>query len=52
MAGLRTKKSCRTAIADLQNWTSAIPQLSVIDIFVLFFIEKFSFVGRTIDKWI
>jgi hypothetical protein len=25
---LRTKKSCGTAIADLQNLTSAIPQLS------------------------
>ncbi len=29
-AELRTKKSCGIAIADLQNWTSAILQLSVI----------------------
>jgi hypothetical protein len=28
IAELWTKKSCRTAIADLQNLTSAIPQLS------------------------
>jgi hypothetical protein len=27
---LRTKKSCGTAIADLQNLTSAIPQLSAV----------------------
>jgi hypothetical protein len=27
IAELRTKKSCGTAIADLQNLTSAIPQL-------------------------
>ncbi len=30
IAELRTKKSCGTAIADLQNLTSAIPQLSAI----------------------
>jgi hypothetical protein len=30
IAELRTKKSCRTAIADLQNLTSAIPQLSAV----------------------
>jgi hypothetical protein len=36
IAGLRTKKSCGTAIADLQNCTSAILQLSVsVDIFSL-----------------
>jgi hypothetical protein len=29
-AELRTKKSCGTAIADLQNLTSAIPQLSAV----------------------
>jgi hypothetical protein len=27
---LRTKKSCRTAIADFQNLISAIPQLSAV----------------------
>jgi hypothetical protein len=27
-AEVRTKKSCETAIADLQNWTSALLQLS------------------------
>jgi hypothetical protein len=31
IAGLRTKKSCGTEIADLHNWTSKIPQLSVSD---------------------
>jgi hypothetical protein len=30
IAELRTKKSCGSAIADLQNLTSAIPQLSAI----------------------
>jgi hypothetical protein len=30
IAELRTKKSCGTAIADLQNLTSAIPQLSLV----------------------
>ncbi len=30
IAELRTKKSCGTAIADLQNLTSAIPQLSAV----------------------
>jgi hypothetical protein len=30
IAELRTKKSCGTAIADLQNLTSAIPQLSPV----------------------
>jgi hypothetical protein len=30
IAELRTKKSCGTAIAELQNLTSAIPQLSAI----------------------
>jgi hypothetical protein len=35
IAELRTKKSCGTAIADLQNWTSEIPQLSVTEIFVI-----------------
>ncbi len=30
IAELRTKKSCGTVIADLQNWTSAFPQFSVI----------------------
>jgi hypothetical protein len=30
IAELRTKKSCGIAIADLQNMTSAIPQLSAI----------------------
>jgi hypothetical protein len=36
IAELGTKKSCRTAIADLQNLTSAIPQLSAVS-------GKFSF---------
>ncbi len=30
IAELRTKKSCGTVIADLQNLTSAIPQLSAV----------------------
>ncbi len=30
IAELRTKKSCGSAIADLQNLTSAIPQLSAV----------------------
>ncbi len=30
IADLQTKKSCGTAIADLQNFTSAIPQLSAV----------------------
>jgi hypothetical protein len=30
IAELRTKKSCGTAIADLQNLTSTIPQLSAV----------------------
>jgi hypothetical protein len=30
VAELRTKKSCRTAIANPQNLTSAIPQLSAV----------------------
>jgi hypothetical protein len=36
IAGLRTKKSCGTAIADLQNLTSAIPQLSAVYFLVPF----------------
>jgi hypothetical protein len=30
IAELRTKKSCGTVIADLQNLTSAIPQFSAV----------------------
>jgi hypothetical protein len=41
IAELRTKKSCGTAIADLQNLTSAIPQLSAISGQFPYFIVPF-----------
>jgi hypothetical protein len=41
IAELRTKKSCRSAIADLQNLTSAIPQLSAISSQFPYFIVLF-----------
>ncbi len=40
IAKLRTKKSCGTAIADLQNLTSAIPQLSAVSGQFPYFIYK------------
>ncbi len=42
IAELRTKKSCGTAIADLQNWTSAIPQLSAVNTQFHFFPVPFT----------
>jgi endonuclease I len=39
---LQTKKSCGTAIADLHNLTSAIPQLSAITGQFSFFLIPFS----------
>jgi hypothetical protein len=41
MPELRTKKSCGTAIADLQNMTSAIPQLSAVSGKFSFFLVPF-----------
>jgi hypothetical protein len=41
IAELRTKKSCGSAIADLQNLTSAIPQLSAISSQFPYFIVPF-----------
>ncbi len=40
-AELRTKKSCGTVIADLQNMTSAIPQLSAVSGKFSFFLGPF-----------
>jgi hypothetical protein len=41
IAELRTKKSCGTAIADLQNLTSAIPQLSTVSGQFCYFLVTF-----------
>jgi hypothetical protein len=41
IAELRTKKSCGTAIADLQNLTSAIPQLSAVSCQFRYFLVPF-----------
>jgi hypothetical protein len=41
IAELRTKKSCGTAITDLQNLTSAIPQLSAVSGKFSFFLVPF-----------
>jgi hypothetical protein len=41
IAELRTKKSCVTATADLQNLTSAIPQLSAVSGQFPYFIVSF-----------
>jgi hypothetical protein len=42
IAELRTKRSCGTAIADLQNLTSAIPQLSAVSGQFSYFLVPFS----------
>jgi hypothetical protein len=41
IADLRTKKSCGTAIADLHNLTSAIPQLSAVSFQFRYFLVPF-----------
>jgi hypothetical protein len=41
IAELRTKKSCGTAIVDLQNLTSAIPQLSAVSCQFRYFLVPF-----------
>jgi hypothetical protein len=41
IAELRTKKRCGSAIADLQNMTSAIPQLSAVSSQLSYFILPF-----------
>ncbi len=41
IAELRTKKSCGIAIADLQNFTSAIPQLSAVSCQFRYFLSLF-----------
>jgi hypothetical protein len=41
IAELRTKKSCGTAIADLLNLTSAIPQLSAVSSQLFYFLLPF-----------
>jgi hypothetical protein len=41
IAELRTKKSCGTAVADLQNLTSAIPQLSAVSCQFRYFLVPF-----------
>jgi hypothetical protein len=38
---LRTKKSCGTAIADLENLTFAIPQLSTVSCLFRYFLDPF-----------
>jgi hypothetical protein len=40
IAELRTKKSCGTAIADLQTLTSAIPQLSAVSCQLYFLVPN------------
>ncbi len=48
IAELQTKKSCGTAIADVQNLTSAIPQLSAVSRSCMrFFTSDFFFHGST-----
>jgi hypothetical protein len=42
IAELRTKKSCGVSIADLQNLTSAIPQLSIVSCQFHYFFSPFS----------
>jgi hypothetical protein len=42
IAELRTKKSCGAVIADLQNLTSAIPQLSTVSCQFRYFLVPFS----------
>jgi hypothetical protein len=42
IAELQTEKCCRTAIADLQNLTSAIPQLSAVSCQFCYFLVPFS----------
>jgi hypothetical protein len=41
IAELQTKKSCGTAITDLQNMTSAIPQLSAVSCQFRYFLVPF-----------
>jgi hypothetical protein len=41
IAELQTKKSCRTAIAGLENLTSAIPQLSTVSCQFRYFLVPF-----------
>ncbi len=40
--GVGDKQSCGTAIVDLQNWTSAIPQLSAVSCQFCYFLIPFS----------
>jgi hypothetical protein len=41
IAELRTEKSCGTAVADLQNLTSAIPHLSAVSCQFRYFLVPF-----------
>ncbi len=52
IAELRTKKSCGTAIADLQNLTSAIPQLSAVyRQFRYFLVKRVSIFNAAATSW-